>query len=83
MQDRELHITVTCLVAYLFWLLSLGVWLAAWEFHSLHLSNLGLILAAAAVTAQVRGYFIRQAERIRTALIVTGRAAPVNVRSLN
>ena len=85
MHDREIHTSTTCLAAWGLWLLTLTLWASAWYLHLRPVADLAIIVCCAAGVTTIRGYFIKMSERIRSAMIVTGRSAPErdNVRSLN
>lgn len=67
--DREISAGVV--VAYLLWTLSFTLCVVAWVADNLDIGRLSILLCGAAATATVRTYFVRQAERIRSALAIT------------
>lgn len=74
MIDRE--ISAGIVVAYLLWVLTVGLCIAAWVADDINVGRLSLLLCGAAVTATIRTYFVTQSERIKAALIVAATEQP-------
>lgn len=77
--DRE--ISVSCVVAYLLWALSLAMWAAAWKLGP-EMRALAVMVCIAAATGTVRTYFISLGHRIKAAMAVTAVVENSSVRSL-
>jgi len=77
MIDR--NISASRVVAAALWTASLLVWVTSWGTEISELATLAIIFAAAAGTAQVRGYLVEQHAKIKTALTVTATVPPKSV----
>lgn len=63
MTERE--ISVECLARWAMWLMALALVGVGWLLQNTHPANLGIVIAAAAATLTVRGYFVRMSRTIR------------------
>lgn len=69
-RDRHVDLSLSCLVAYGLWLLSVGLVITSLIVESVEIGRVSLILCGAAITATVRTYCIVLGRRIEAALIV-------------
>lgn len=64
----ERQISVSCLVAYSLWGVTLLVWALAWVVDVPALLALSIIIAMVAATATIRTYFVAQSSRIKSSM---------------
>lgn len=72
-QGREIRTNLTVLASVVLWFAAGSIWLISWIIDERYLSALSILIVAGAATLSIRSFILRQAEEIRTALIVTGR----------
>lgn len=67
-RDREIVLSTSWTLAIATWLGTLAVWLLSWARDDIHLGQLALIVAAAAITMTVRCYLCTVTVTVRNAV---------------
>lgn len=64
--DRALNVSLGCVTAWALWTVTVALLVVSWFTVDPRYGHTGLTLSAAAATATIRAYFVRQQRLLRT-----------------